>query len=199
MHTTKYKHGKIFYRIYMQALAIFTLFKVALTCVETTHVPWHQHCWQSFSVLLREVGSQMRWRGWRNYHWGYALQQVYWALNFAAVNITFFLVLLYFKGIPVIGSGGPIQPLAEMSTRNLPGCKGRLERKADLTVICYPTVYKMLEPQCFTTLWASMPCYRDSFYLFFFFIIIFYVGDVPKVKLPSEEFPSFNCNFYYHT
>jgi hypothetical protein len=33
------------------------------------------------------------------------------------------------------------QPLTEMSTRNLPGCKGRPERKADnLTAICEPTV-----------------------------------------------------------
>jgi hypothetical protein len=35
-------------------------------------------------------------------------------------------------------------PLTEMSTRNLPGGKGRSERKADnLTVICEPTVYKI--------------------------------------------------------
>jgi hypothetical protein len=36
---------------------------------------------------------------------------------------------------------GSIQPLAEMSTRNLPGGKGRPERKADnLTAICEPTL-----------------------------------------------------------
>jgi hypothetical protein len=36
---------------------------------------------------------------------------------------------------------GSIQPLTEMSTRNLPGGKGRPERKADnLTAICEPTV-----------------------------------------------------------
>jgi hypothetical protein len=38
---------------------------------------------------------------------------------------------------------GSIQPLTEMSTRNLPGCKGWLTRKADnLTAICEPTVYR---------------------------------------------------------
>jgi hypothetical protein len=37
------------------------------------------------------------------------------------------------------------QPLTEKSTRNLPGCKGRPERKADnLTTICESIVYKML-------------------------------------------------------
>jgi hypothetical protein len=35
---------------------------------------------------------------------------------------------------------GSIQPLTEMSTRNLPGGKGRPARKADLTSICEPTV-----------------------------------------------------------
>jgi hypothetical protein len=35
---------------------------------------------------------------------------------------------------------GSTQPLTEMSTRNLPGGKGRPARKADLTVICEPTV-----------------------------------------------------------
>jgi hypothetical protein len=32
------------------------------------------------------------------------------------------------------------QPLTEMNTRNLPGGKGRPERKADLTAICEPIV-----------------------------------------------------------
>jgi hypothetical protein len=36
------------------------------------------------------------------------------------------------------------QPLTEISTRNLPGGKGRPARKADnLTAICEPTVQKM--------------------------------------------------------
>jgi hypothetical protein len=38
---------------------------------------------------------------------------------------------------------GSTQPLTEMSTRNLPGGKGRPARKADnLTAICVPTVWK---------------------------------------------------------
>jgi hypothetical protein len=35
---------------------------------------------------------------------------------------------------------GSTQPLTEMSTRNLPGCKWRPARKADLTAICEPTI-----------------------------------------------------------
>jgi hypothetical protein len=34
----------------------------------------------------------------------------------------------------------PTQPLTQMSTRNLPGGKGRPARKADLTAICEPIV-----------------------------------------------------------
>jgi hypothetical protein len=34
------------------------------------------------------------------------------------------------------------QPLTEMSTKNLPGVKGRPARKVDLTAICEPTVSK---------------------------------------------------------
>jgi hypothetical protein len=55
------------------------------------------------------------------------------------------------------------QPLTEISTRNLPGSKGRPTRKPNLTAICEPTVYKIREPLRLTTLWASTACYRDSF------------------------------------
>jgi hypothetical protein len=55
-------------------------------------------------------------------------------------------------------------PLTEMSTKNLPGNKGRPARKADsLTAICEPIVYKMWEPRSLTTLWASTACCKDSF------------------------------------
>jgi hypothetical protein len=61
-------------------------------------------------------------------------------------------------------ASGSTQPLTEMGTRNLPGGKGRQERKADnLTAICEPIFYKMWEPRRLTTLWASTACYRDSF------------------------------------
>jgi hypothetical protein len=51
------------------------------------------------------------------------------------------------------------QPLTEMGTMNLPGGNGRPAHKADnLTVICEPTIYKMLEPRRLITLWASTAC-----------------------------------------
>jgi hypothetical protein len=37
---------------------------------------------------------------------------------------------------------GSTKPLTEMSTRNLPWGKGRPARKADLTAICEPIVYR---------------------------------------------------------
>jgi hypothetical protein len=59
---------------------------------------------------------------------------------------------------------GSTQLLTEMSSRNLPGGKEQSVRKAvNLTAICEPIVYKMWEPLRFTTLRASMACYRDSF------------------------------------
>jgi hypothetical protein len=57
-----------------------------------------------------------------------------------------------------------IQPLTEMSTRNLPGGKGRPARKAgNLTTICEPIVYKMWEARRLITLWASKASTRDRF------------------------------------
>jgi hypothetical protein len=62
---------------------------------------------------------------------------------------------------------GSTQPLTEMSTRNLPGGKGRTARNADnLTAIFVPTVLKKCKPRRLTTLRASMACYKDS--LFFY-------------------------------
>jgi hypothetical protein len=62
---------------------------------------------------------------------------------------------------------GSTQSLTEMSTRNLPGGKGRSARKADnLTAIYEPIVCKMLEPRRLTALLASTACYRDSFTFF---------------------------------
>jgi hypothetical protein len=63
---------------------------------------------------------------------------------------------------------GSTQPLTEMSTRNLPGGKGRPARMTDnLTAVCEPIVWKMWEPRRVTTLWAFTACYRDSFTFFF--------------------------------
>jgi hypothetical protein len=56
------------------------------------------------------------------------------------------------------------KPLTEMSTRNLPGGKGRPARKADnFTAICEPVVYKTWEPRLLRTIWAFTACYMDSF------------------------------------
>jgi hypothetical protein len=47
---------------------------------------------------------------------------------------------------------GSTQPLNGMSTRNLPGGKGRPARKSDsLTAVCEPIVQKMWEPRHLTT------------------------------------------------
>jgi hypothetical protein len=65
---------------------------------------------------------------------------------------------------------GSTQPLTKMSTRNLPGGKGRPARKDDnLTAICELIVCKMWEPRHLTTIWTSTGCCRD---IFTFFIII---------------------------
>jgi hypothetical protein len=61
------------------------------------------------------------------------------------------------------------QLLTEMSTRNLPGGRGRPALQADLIVICQPIFWKMWKPRRLTTPWASAACYRDSFT---FFIVI---------------------------
>jgi hypothetical protein len=59
-----------------------------------------------------------------------------------------------------------------MSTRNLPGRKGRPARKADnLNAICEPIDHKTWEPRRLTAIWASTACYRDSFIIIIIIII----------------------------
>jgi hypothetical protein len=59
---------------------------------------------------------------------------------------------------------GSIQPLTEMSTKNLPLGKGQLARKAEnLSTICEPIAKIMWDTQRLTTLWAFTACYRDNF------------------------------------
>jgi hypothetical protein len=58
---------------------------------------------------------------------------------------------------------GLTEPLTELSTRNLPGGKGRPARKADLTAIYKTIIKKMWGPRRLTTLWAIKACYRDTF------------------------------------
>jgi hypothetical protein len=69
---------------------------------------------------------------------------------------------------------GSTQPLAEISTRNLPGVKGQPARKADhLTAINEPIIQEMWEPLPLTDLWVSTACYRNSFAILTFFYILF--------------------------
>jgi hypothetical protein len=66
---------------------------------------------------------------------------------------------------------GSTQSLTEMSTRNLPGGKGRPAFKADnLTAIREPIVQKMWEPRRLTTLWASLACYRSTSLFYYCYI-----------------------------
>jgi hypothetical protein len=62
---------------------------------------------------------------------------------------------------------GSTQPVIEMSSRNLPGGKERLARKAadNLTAICEPTVSQ--------TPWASTVCYRDRVIFLYIYIYIY--------------------------
>jgi hypothetical protein len=77
--------------------------------------------------------------------------------------------------------------LTKMSTRNLPGGKGRQARKADsLTAICELIVYKMWEAQHLTTQWASRVCYRYNF-LYIFADELFLVIEVVYI-LPLQCF-----------
>jgi hypothetical protein len=57
------------------------------------------------------------------------------------------------------------QPLTEMSTRNLPGGKGRPARKFDnLTAIYEPIVYEIWKPRRPINVWASTACYNVSIF-----------------------------------
>jgi hypothetical protein len=55
-----------------------------------------------------------------------------------------------------------------MNTRHFPGGNERPEFKADLTNICVPIVYKMLNPQRLPNLLASTAYYGESFSLSFY-------------------------------
>jgi hypothetical protein len=88
---------------------------------------------------------------------------------------------------------GTTQPLTEMSTRNVPGGKGRPVRGADnLTDVCELIVYKMWEPRHLTIVWAFMACYRDSFtFLTWVSTTVFHFRfHSPKYCLKHGEDPS---------
>jgi hypothetical protein len=74
--------------------------------------------------------------------------------------------------------------LTEMSTRNLPMSNGRPVCKAhNVTAICEPIVYKMLEPRRLTTLWACTACYRDNFTPFF--NVTYLISELVKLNLQA--------------
>jgi hypothetical protein len=55
---------------------------------------------------------------------------------------------------------GSTQTLTEISTKNLPGGKGRPAREINnVTAICEPIFYKIWEPRRLTTLWDFTTCY----------------------------------------
>jgi hypothetical protein len=57
------------------------------------------------------------------------------------------------------------QSRTEMSTRNLPGGKGRTVRRGDtFTAICEPNVYKNMGASTSRNPRGSMACYRNSFW-----------------------------------
>jgi hypothetical protein len=59
-----------------------------------------------------------------------------------------------------------IQPLTEMSTRNIPGGKERPARKTDnLTAICELIVENVRVPRRLTTLWASTALFHFLLYM----------------------------------
>jgi hypothetical protein len=73
-----------------------------------------------------------------------------------------------------------------MSTRNLPGSKGKPARGADsLTAFSEAIVYKMWEPRLLTTLRAFTACYRDSFT---FISILFKIGIANRFKMVQCRF-----------
>jgi hypothetical protein len=77
-------------------------------------------------------------------------------------------------------SSSRTQPLTEISTRNLPGGKGRPSSEVDnLTANYETTAYKMSEPRRLTTLWASAACYKDSF--------AFLYGSNPRISMSYVE------------
>jgi hypothetical protein len=81
---------------------------------------------------------------------------------------------------------GSTQPLTEISTRNLPGCKGQLAHNGDnLTTICELIVSKKWEPQRLTTLRAYMACYRDSFTFMLIILSSIHLKSVGSISLPQ--------------
>jgi hypothetical protein len=76
----------------------------------------------------------------------------------------------------------------EMSTKNLPGGKGRPARVADnTTAICEPIVYKMWEPRRLKTLWDFMACCRVTFTLYNYLPVSVYPVITQHMLLTTQQ------------
>jgi hypothetical protein len=65
-----------------------------------------------------------------------------------------------------------MRSLREVSTRNLPGGKGRTARKSDyLIAICDPVFWEIWEPRRLTNRWASAACDNFTFFFFNFLVV----------------------------
>jgi hypothetical protein len=63
---------------------------------------------------------------------------------------------------------GSTHPLTEMNTRIFLRSKARQAHKANnLTAICVPVIYKMLEPRRLRAIWTSTARYTDSFAFYY--------------------------------
>jgi hypothetical protein len=82
---------------------------------------------------------------------------------------------------------GSTQRLTEVSTMNLTGGKGRPARKADLTAICEPTVYKMWKPRSLTTLWAGPSRPATGIALYFYPVVVVVMVVVVTVIITMTE------------
>jgi hypothetical protein len=81
---------------------------------------------------------------------------------------------------------GSTQPLTEMNNRNFHGGKGQQAHNGDnLTIICELIVSKMWEPQCRTTLRASVACYTDSFTLILIILPAIHLINIGSISLPE--------------
>jgi hypothetical protein len=89
---------------------------------------------------------------------------------------------------------GSIQSLTEMSTRNLPGGKGRPARKPDnLIAISKPIVW---EPRRLTTLCTSTACYRDGLQLYLSLLLADpVIGSILNCLSCGQEIPVFCASF----
>jgi hypothetical protein len=133
-----------------------------------------QVLWLIINTLTESIIGGTRQRSWLR-HYATSRKVAVSSPN----EVDFFFNVPYHSSRPI--ALGSTQSLTEMSTRNLPGGKGLLARKAE------PIVYKIWEPWRLTTLWAFTACCRDKFYLFTQAIIASIHIDSKSFNCPSFE------------